>query len=209
MGAGGLIVVDPARPFQEHAPVHAWLLVVNAPKSALRQSGYKYQLTRWVAPDASSPDIRLVTDMIRLIASHSPELNLEMRPRLGCQLLDLMDVVLREDAEPQAETVRLRVKHYIMQNLPDTTLDAAGIASAVNLSMAHLHRLFADEDMSVIRFVWNRQLDTAREMLTAPRYRNLRIEAIAWRCGFISPFHFSRMFKRRFDLTPRQIRATD
>lgn len=120
-----------------------------------------------------------------------------------------MDVILREDAAPQADTARLRIKHYIMQNLRDTTFNAAGIALAVNLSTGHVHRLFADEDMSVTRFVWSRRLDAAREMLTAPRCRNLRIETIAWRRGFISQAHFSRMFKKRFDLTPRQIRATD
>jgi AraC-like DNA-binding protein len=206
-GAGGLVVVDPAQPFLEHVPAHARLLVVNTPKTALRARGYRYRLNRWVAPDTASPDVRLVQDMIRLIASHSPALNEEMRARLGCQLLDLMDVVLRADEAAPAEIIRLRVKHYIMQNLHDAALDAARIAAAVNLSTGHLHKLFADEDASLMRFVWNRRLDAARDMLAAPRWRNLSIEAIAWRCGFVSPAHFSRLFKARFGAPPRQLRT--
>ncbi|WP_298283155.1 helix-turn-helix domain-containing protein [Acidocella sp.] len=206
LGAGGLIIVDPAQPFQEHVPAHARLLVVNAPKAALRERGYRYRLNRWLAPDITSPDVRLVQDMIRLIAAHGPALNPEMRTRLGCQLLDLMDVILREDDSAATAATRLRVKHYIAQNLHDATLDAARIAAAVNLSVGHLHKLFAGEDMSLMRFVWNRRLDAAREMLGAPRWRALRIEAIAWRCGFISPAHFSRLFKARFGVSPRALR---
>jgi transcriptional regulator GlxA family with amidase domain len=81
------------------------------------------------------------------------------------------------------------------------------IAAAVNLSTAHLNRLFATEDNSLMRFVWSRRLDVAREMLTAPRWRTLSIEAVAWRCGFVSAAHFSRMFKERFGTSPRQSRA--
>jgi AraC-like DNA-binding protein len=205
-GAGGLIIVDPAQPFLEHVAEHAKLLVVSCPKQALRERGYRYRLNRWVAPDTSSPDVRLVQDMIRLIATHSPVLNEEMRARLGYQLLDLMDVIIREDMATPAETMRLKVKHYIAQNLGDTTLDAAKIAAAVNLSTGHLNRLFAAEDSSLMRFVWNRRLDLAREMLAAPRWRGQSIEAIAWRCGFVSAAHFSRMFKERYDMTPRQMR---
>jgi AraC-like DNA-binding protein len=206
-GAGGMVIVDPAQPFLEHVPAHAKLLVVSAPKDALRERGYKYSINRWVAPDITSPDVRLVQDMVRLIASHSPALDQDMRARLGYQLLDLMDVVLRQDLNPPAEAVRLRVKHYVAQNLGDATLDTARIAAAVNLSTGHLNRLFAGEDMSLMRYVWTRRLDLAQQMLAAPRWRGQSIEAIAWRCGFVSPAHFSRLFKEHYGTTPRQMRA--
>jgi len=207
-GAGGLVIVDPAQPFLEHVPAHAKLLVVSAPKDALRERGYKYRINRWVAPDVTSPDVRLVQDMIRLIATHSPALHQEMRTRLGYQLLDLMDVVLREDLNPPAEAMRLRVKHYVAQNLADTTLDAARIAAAVNLSIGHLNRLFAEEEMSLMRYVWTRRLDLAHQMLAAARCRAQSIESIAWRCGFVSAAHFSRLFKERYGCTPRELRGT-
>jgi hypothetical protein len=43
-------------------------------------------------------------------------------------------------------------------------------------------------------------------MLGAPKTDGLRIEEVAWRCGFSSAAHFSRLFKQRYGATPKELR---
>ena len=35
---------------------------------------------------------------------------------------------------------------------------------------------------------------------------NLKVQAIAEQCGFACPFHFSRVFKRAYGASPRELR---
>ena len=45
-------------------------------------------------------------------------------------------------------------------------------------------------------------------MLTSPGHEDLLISEIAFRSGFLDQPTFNRMFKRRFGLTPREVRTT-
>jgi AraC-like DNA-binding protein len=45
-------------------------------------------------------------------------------------------------------------------------------------------------------------------MLSSPGHEDLLISEIAFRNGFLDQPTFNRMFKRRFGLTPREVRIT-
>ncbi len=61
--AGVLIVVDPARPFTEYVEERVSMVVLGCPKASLRRRGYPATLSRWVAADSRSPDVRLFLDL--------------------------------------------------------------------------------------------------------------------------------------------------
>ncbi|MGW7792024.1 helix-turn-helix domain-containing protein, partial [Streptomyces tricolor] len=46
------------------------------------------------------------------------------------------------------------------------------------------------------------RLGRAREMLASPRYDRLTVAAVAARCGFSSPSHFSRRFQAAYGVAP-------
>jgi len=203
-----LVVVDPARPFVEMVDEETHLIVVTCPKAALRERGYRSQFDHWTAPDLLSPDVQLVQAMIMLIAGCYSTVSEETRAKLGGQLLDLMDVLLTVDTSVGSRTgaaIRFRVKQHIAKHLGDASLDATAIATGVRISVSHLNRVFRDEETSLMRYLWNQRLERAHDLLRASPSSS-RIEDIAWRCGFSSAAHFSRLFKQRYGQSPRGLR---
>ncbi|MBQ0923898.1 helix-turn-helix domain-containing protein [Saccharopolyspora endophytica] len=93
-------------------------------------------------------------------------------------------------------------------HLRDPNLSAARIAARIGISERQLCRVFNRADLSVARYVLDRRLDLARELLRSPRSAHRSIAEIARDCGFVSPSHFTRTFKRRFDVTPAETRRT-
>jgi AraC-like DNA-binding protein len=208
--AGNLVIIDPARPFIESVDEGTRLVVLTCPKAALRERGFRSQLGHWIAPDPESADVRMVLDMIRLIASYHPKLEVSTKALLSRQILDLMEVVVnRGDTSVKgrtSEAVRFRVKRYINEHLGDEGLDAAAIASGVGLSVNYLQRLFREEGTTLMRCVWSQRIERAREMLQRSTADRLRVDVVAWRCGFSSAAHFSRLFRQHYGCSPRQFR---
>jgi AraC-like DNA-binding protein len=157
-----------------------------------------------------SPDVQLVQDMIRLIAGCHSGVREQTRISLGAQLLDLTDVLLTSElpAAPRTSAaVLFRVKRYIGEHLGNDSLDADTIANAVHLSVSHLNRLFRAEGTSLMRYLWNQRLERAYQLISSSGPSNLRIEEVAWHCGFSSAPHFSRLFKQHFGQSPRELRS--
>ena len=55
--------------------------------------------------------------------------------------------------------------------------------------------------------IWTARLERARRLLISPEGVGLMISDVGWRCGFQELATFSRMFRRRFGLSPSDARA--
>ena len=99
-----------------------------------------------------------------------------------------------------------RIKDYIEINLRDPNLDPPTLADQFGISIRYLHLLFEEEQFSVARWIMERRLDHCRREL-ANIQRDDNITQIAYRWGFNDSAHFSRCFKQRYGLSPRQYRA--
>jgi AraC-like DNA-binding protein len=67
--------------------------------------------------------------------------------------------------------------------------------------------LLAENETSFLDEVIERRLRLVYEMLTSPRHAHMRVTDIANQCGFSTLSHFHRMFRRRYDATPSDVRA--
>ena len=84
--------------------------------------------------------------------------------------------------------------------------DPGTIAAAHFISVRQLHRLFAEQDDTVARYVRRRRLERCRdELLRSPRSS---LTSIAHRFGFADPGVFGRSFRAAYGTTPSQYRAT-
>lgn len=84
-------------------------------------------------------------------------------------------------------------------------LAVADLAAAVHLSPARFHAVFK-RDMGTAPMTWLRRVRlqrAAQELLASED----GIQAVAARCGFASPFHFSRCFKAWTGQSPRAWRS--
>lgn len=106
----------------------------------------------------------------------------------------------REKPVPEAVN---RARRFILENHADA-LDLDTIADAANMSGNHLVRLFRQHlGVTPVRYLWEVRAERGADLL---RDTGLSVSEIAYRVGFATPYHFSRVIKRRFGASPRQLR---
>jgi AraC family transcriptional regulator, positive regulator of tynA and feaB len=110
----------------------------------------------------------------------------------------------------QSEGLRWRQIHdYIETHLFDPALTPKDCAGALQISERYLYRVLAGHGERFSEIQLRKRLDASAERLRDPRFSRYQIASIAWQCGFKDPAHFSRVFSRRFGVTPRAWRAYD
>lgn len=93
------------------------------------------------------------------------------------------------------------IRSYVESHLTDPNLDADHICQKFNVSRSSLYRDFA-QDGGVGQFIARRRLDrTFYRLLTASSSRGC-VQEIAADCGYEDPGYFSRLFRRRFGISP-------
>jgi AraC-like DNA-binding protein len=98
------------------------------------------------------------------------------------------------------------IKADIEQNLRgDVTV--AALSARHRLSPRYIRKLFEGENTSLSRFVLGERLARVYRMLTDPRHADGTISGIAFTVGFGDLSTFNREFRRRFGLTPSDVRA--
>ena len=95
------------------------------------------------------------------------------------------------------------IKADLIQNAA-THLDQ--LAARQGISPRYVQMLFEEAGTTFSDFALERRLDAARNMLTSPRYTTWSVTAIALESGFGDISHFNRRFKRRYLMTPSDMR---
>lgn len=98
----------------------------------------------------------------------------------------------------------IKAKAVIERSLADEVLCPEQIAAAIGTSVRSLHRLFAQVDMSVGRYILERRLQHCAEAILNT---DLKICHIAASWGFKDLSHFSRAFKQHYDKSPSDYRG--
>lgn len=92
---------------------------------------------------------------------------------------------------------------YIEEHLAES-LTAEAVARTVGLSVPHFYALFKGiMGMPPLAHQRRRRLDRARVLLTSS---NRQVGEIACAVGFCDPYHFSKMFKEAFGISPSEYR---
>lgn len=98
------------------------------------------------------------------------------------------------------------VRRFVREHLSDPGLCVERIASGVGLSASYLFELFADEEITLMRWVRRERLARCRRELEDPAARRKSIAQVAYRWGFGDLAHFSRSFREAFGVSPRAYR---
>ncbi|MEH1057755.1 helix-turn-helix domain-containing protein [Micromonospora sp. CPCC 206171] len=102
--------------------------------------------------------------------------------------------------------LRTRIEAFVQRHLADPELTPAAVAAAHHLSLRSLHRLFEGTGTTVAGLIRARRLERCRRDLADPRLGGLPVHEVAARCGFRDRAHFSRAFRARYGMSPREHR---
>ena len=213
MQVGDFAIYDGARPHRLDFNNDWSELVLSIPRPTLnRLVPSMHNLTsRKLASDSSSGEV--LRNFLQSVAINLPSLSEKELAALSFHALNMigttltLDHQLDESSMGSREVALLRAKMLIDANLGDPCLDTTRIVRRLGISARYLNRLFNSEQTSLMRYVWNLRLDRCRDELMQLGPRPHRILDIALRWGFSDMSHFSRAFKLRFGISPRDCRA--
>jgi acetamidase/formamidase/AraC-like DNA-binding protein len=132
-------------------------------------------------------------------------------------LVDLLLTLAHQSAGPASDTratatqaaILYRICQTIERRLDDPELASARVAQAEGISERYLQKLFEGVGDNFTHYVRERRLQRAWADLSNPAEAHRSISDISYAYGFGDSAHFSRTFRHRFGLPPREFRQQE
>jgi AraC family transcriptional regulator, positive regulator of tynA and feaB len=125
---------------------------------------------------------------------------------LGDNLANLLALAGAGDILPRRMAPDLQLEAilaYCRQNLHDSELSPQRVAAQFGISLRTVHLRFELIDQTFRRWLLEQRLDACRAALRDARQRDANVSEIAYRWGFNDLSHFNKVFRARFNTTPR------
>lgn len=147
----------------------------------------------------------LIKTMLHAIASESVELwraNDDGDSLEDALIALLKPLHLYTHQQELKDPVFITAERFILEHLADTDLSAVQIATHVGVSLRHLYRVFAQQNLTIQQFITEQRLIQIKRHLTDEKYKKHSITQIALRWGFQDSAHFSKKFRQYYGQTP-------
>lgn len=212
LGAGDLCFIRSGREATLTFEGAFEIILVMVPEQVFAEQSplWRAALSKRIPATVGAPAVFL--DAIQSLQRWRDTLGHASADGIGNALVDLMGAVVCFGVPADSGCVmrslyhRERVKQFAQENLRNPELNVERIAEAVKLSPRQIHRLFANEAMSLMRWVWVRRLENCHRELREPASAKRTISDIAYAWGFNDQAHFSRAFRKHFGVSPRDVR---
>lgn len=89
----------------------------------------------------------------------------------------------------------------IQNNFASHDFNPDMLSAMMKCSRASLDRAFQEQKTSVMAVIRDCRLTAARELLET--HPGMRIEIISWKCGFVSLSRFGKLFREKYQVTPK------
>ncbi len=204
-----------SEPYDLHFQCDYSQVVLAVPQPLLEESVRQPTQHLGVRMDARVGANGLFSQFVTSIAHRLDSMDGVLAQRLEANVIDLLSTTLSYAQEAQkrdllkvgvkSEYIQ-RIKHFIRRNLDSECLSPDSIAAAHDISTRYLHMLFADESVSISRYILHLRLEHCRAALADASFAHYSVSEIAYRFGFNDASHFSRAFKSEYQQTPARFR---
>ncbi|MFD7700840.1 helix-turn-helix domain-containing protein [Streptomyces caelestis] len=111
-----------------------------------------------------------------------------------------------EDPQIARQALMLNIQTYVRERLADPGLSPVTIAREHNVSLRYLQKIFQEHGISPARWIRDERLSRCRSELADASLDHLPVALIGERAGLYGASHFSRLFRDRYGITPREYR---
>jgi len=213
-GASSFCLCDGGRPwtirFSAHR-VRGFVLIISGQQLAGFLPDWRKMAVRNICCEQGLSAI--LFELVKSLHHHRSTIDKEAGTDIARTLLETLAAAMRRasrthQAMPsQLETYhKERIRGYVRSQLRDPALNVESVALKVGLSTRYIHRLFSTEAVPLMKWVWMERLENCYRDLSLGSLRNRSISEIAYHWGFNNPAHFSRAFRNRFGISPKNHR---
>jgi len=209
--AGDIVLFDPMRPLRIEAEMQVRSFDIGSQR--MKEIMPQVEGLTSIALKGDRVSTLPLRRLLDQLADHAEHFSDEVSDRIADAIPHLIAASLVEI--PQASSGlpgsmeayhRGRILEFVRSRLGNPDLDPEMVADGVNLSLRHVHQLFSDGPITLMRWIWTQRLRRCREELINPAWQHRTIAEIAFRWGFSSQAHFSRMFRTDTGYSPRDFR---
>jgi len=211
--AGDFTLCDSTRRYEIVFTGANRMLVLGIPNMTLRRQVGCPECLAAIPMPGSRGASGLLSQLLRKYWSEYHQgLDEQTSSRVAVAILDLIGAAYADlpqalaDRSSLGTAHRIRIINYIEAHLNDPDLTPTRIAEACKMTTRYLHHLFSDQDETVARYILRRRLEACSRALQSGAQRGRTVTAIAFDYGFNSPTHFGRVFRAKFNATPREYR---
>ena len=153
-----------------------------------------------------APPLGLLLETLTLRMESCPVPRSMLAEKIGA-LLSLATAEHDAPLGSQRTNLTWRIMHRIEADFADPELSPDRVASDLRISKRYLQSLLAKAGTSFVQELNTTRLDRASVLLSERETQGLPISEIAYRCGFLDPGYFTRLFRKRFSMAPRDWRG--
>lgn len=116
-------------------------------------------------------------------------------------------ILTKDDSKDHGEVLLSKVKAEIQVRANDPDFTVESLADALRISRRTLYNILKTKALTPYRAILEYRLEASSQMLIDHAHRHKSVTDVALESGFPDPSHFSRVFKRRFGVTPSVYRS--
>ena len=153
-----------------------------------------------------APPLGLLLETLTLRMDSCPLPRSILAEKIGA-MLSLATAEFAKANGSQHGNLGWRIMQRIETDFADPDLSPDQVAGDLRISKRYLQTLLAKAGTSFVQELNTARLDKASEILSDPHAQRLSIAEVAFRCGFLDPGYFTRLFRKRFSMAPREWRG--
>jgi AraC-like DNA-binding protein len=202
---GRFVLVDTTEPYWFHLDQPWQMLSYRLPHAALADVLHGRRLALGRAVDGTGAGAAVTALMTALWSVDADAAGArDLTGAFAAAVAGALAVDGSGSGDPDGRVTRAAVRAYVERHLGDRDLSVAGVCRRFAISPRTLHTLFAGADESFAATVRGLRLERCATLLADPA-NTLTVTAVAAAHGFDDPTSFSRAFRRRFGVAPREV----
>lgn len=185
------------------------LMFVRAPQVVTDRQADVKDDARVSYPATAAGSVRILSGLLRATGHVLQDLTArQLRPvELALTEFFTLWTVEREGHDLESRAHLRRLRQAIESQMSDPGLSLRRLADSEGVTPRYLQRLFRANGETFSGYLRMRRLERCRLDLTSPQHATRSIPEIYSRWGFKGATQFSRAFRQRFGVCPRQVRG--